>query len=289
MNVHPMGDLQYYANMPTSPKIEKKPRRPRTKFTKRQIEVLERVYEKITLPKLHLRNQLAARLGLEEPAIKVWFQNRRSRRASTVATSPTSLQICCMKIMLNGLYESDKHVKLFLNPSGNELIIEVYVSNLGLVKIQTALTQLLAFIWDISAAESAYRCLDLTLRDKPSFYKRITTGWERCDDPFNVLQLSSEFRIKLFSEIAEFEVFWSTLDVVCPALKEKNGNMCALSPLPEGAPNEETLDWLDGILSEETFKSSPESSPIQHHHSHRPHFYEHNGNDWSQFLNFDKE
>ncbi|NWY25318.1 ANF1 protein, partial [Pheucticus melanocephalus] len=54
-------------------------RRPRTAFTRNQIEVLENVFKMNSYPGIDIREELARKLGLDEDRIQIWFQNRRAK------------------------------------------------------------------------------------------------------------------------------------------------------------------------------------------------------------------
>ncbi|XP_056294175.1 homeobox expressed in ES cells 1-like isoform X2 [Pseudoliparis swirei] len=54
-------------------------RRPRTAFTNGQVSLLETLFQVNCYPGIQLREQLAARLELEEDRIQIWFQNRRAK------------------------------------------------------------------------------------------------------------------------------------------------------------------------------------------------------------------
>lgn len=54
-------------------------RRPRTAFTRNQIEVLENVFKMNSYPGIDIREELARKLDLEEDRIQIWFQNRRAK------------------------------------------------------------------------------------------------------------------------------------------------------------------------------------------------------------------
>ncbi|XP_074145341.1 homeobox expressed in ES cells 1 [Sminthopsis crassicaudata] len=54
-------------------------RRPRTAFTRNQIEVLENVFRVNSYPGIDIREDLARKLNLEEDRIQIWFQNRRAK------------------------------------------------------------------------------------------------------------------------------------------------------------------------------------------------------------------
>ncbi|XP_003431012.2 homeobox expressed in ES cells 1 [Ornithorhynchus anatinus] len=54
-------------------------RRPRTAFTRNQIEVLENVFRVNSYPGIDVREELAQKLDLEEDRIQIWFQNRRAK------------------------------------------------------------------------------------------------------------------------------------------------------------------------------------------------------------------
>ncbi|XP_009509967.2 homeobox expressed in ES cells 1 [Phalacrocorax carbo] len=54
-------------------------RRPRTAFTRNQIEVLEDVFKMNSYPGIDVREELARKLDLDEDRIQIWFQNRRAK------------------------------------------------------------------------------------------------------------------------------------------------------------------------------------------------------------------
>ncbi|KFP23844.1 Homeobox protein ANF-1, partial [Colius striatus] len=54
-------------------------RRPRTAFTRNQIEVLENVFKMNSYPGIDIREELARKLELDEDRIQIWFQNRRAK------------------------------------------------------------------------------------------------------------------------------------------------------------------------------------------------------------------
>ncbi|NXI46957.1 ANF1 protein, partial [Galbula dea] len=54
-------------------------RRPRTAFTRNQIEVLENVFKMNSYPGIDIREELACKLELDEDRIQIWFQNRRAK------------------------------------------------------------------------------------------------------------------------------------------------------------------------------------------------------------------
>ncbi|NXV75782.1 ANF1 protein, partial [Atlantisia rogersi] len=54
-------------------------RRPRTAFTRNQIEVLENVFKMNSYPGIDIREDLARKLDLDEDRIQIWFQNRRAK------------------------------------------------------------------------------------------------------------------------------------------------------------------------------------------------------------------
>ncbi|NWU96216.1 ANF1 protein, partial [Upupa epops] len=54
-------------------------RRPRTAFTRNQIDVLENVFKINSYPGIDIREELAHKLDLDEDRIQIWFQNRRAK------------------------------------------------------------------------------------------------------------------------------------------------------------------------------------------------------------------
>ncbi|KGL78888.1 Homeobox protein ANF-1, partial [Tinamus guttatus] len=54
-------------------------RRPRTAFTRNQIDVLENVFKMNSYPGIDIREELARKLNLDEDRIQIWFQNRRAK------------------------------------------------------------------------------------------------------------------------------------------------------------------------------------------------------------------
>ncbi|KAM8930771.1 homeobox expressed in ES cells 1 [Pelodytes ibericus] len=54
-------------------------RRPRTAFSRNQIEILENVFRINSYPGIDVREELANKLALDEDRIQIWFQNRRAK------------------------------------------------------------------------------------------------------------------------------------------------------------------------------------------------------------------
>ncbi|XP_069592022.1 homeobox expressed in ES cells 1 [Ranitomeya imitator] len=79
-------DVTYEKCCPTSERVTYKRelswyrgRRPRTAFTRSQIDILENVFQVNSYPGIDVREDLANKLSLDEDRIQIWFQNRRAK------------------------------------------------------------------------------------------------------------------------------------------------------------------------------------------------------------------
>lgn len=72
----------YFTDHGDEPRLNskgKRPRKPRTIYTSYQLRELNRRFERTQYLALPERAELAARLGLTQTQVKIWFQNKRSK------------------------------------------------------------------------------------------------------------------------------------------------------------------------------------------------------------------
>ncbi|XP_068449915.1 homeobox expressed in ES cells 1 [Clinocottus analis] len=105
--LHPHHPQQLNSSRPTSNWYIG--RRPRTAFTNSQVNVLETVFQVNCYPGIQLREQLAARLDLDEDRIQIWFQNRRAKlRRSLRETRLQQVQTAVADLGVRGRVEEEE-------------------------------------------------------------------------------------------------------------------------------------------------------------------------------------
>lgn len=75
-------------------KVKSNKKRYRTSFTTEQVEVLELQYKTNNFIKKEKRKILTDLLGIEDRAIKVWFQNRRMKDKKINEESEVQVRKC---------------------------------------------------------------------------------------------------------------------------------------------------------------------------------------------------